>query len=101
MSTHMARETREAPEVVGRLLEANRAGLAEFGRLVTRPSHFVTCARGASDHAASYFKHLAEILLGVRCCSIGASVVSVYGVGLRLHCTILITASSRARVLTF
>lgn len=99
MNTHMARETAEAPEVVARLLDAGRPGLAEFGRLVAarRPSHFVTCARGSSDHAASYFKYLAEILLGVPCCSIGASVVSIYDAPLHLRDTILVTTSQSGR----
>ncbi len=91
----MARETQEAPEVAARLLEANKTALAEFGRLVAvrKPSHFVTCARGSSDHAASYFKYLAEIQLGIPCCSIGASVVSIYSAHLHLRDTILITTS--------
>ncbi len=99
MSTLMARETQEAPEVAARLLEANKAALVEFGRLVAarRPSHFVTCARGSSDHAASYFKYLGEILLGIPCCSIGASVVSIYSARLHLRDTILITTSQSGR----
>ena len=93
--THMARETAQAPDAVAALLEANRAGLAEFGHLVRArdPSHFVTCARGSSDNAASYFKYLAEILLGIPCCSIGASVVSIYEARLRLRGTVLVTTS--------
>jgi glutamine---fructose-6-phosphate transaminase (isomerizing) len=93
--THMARETAEAPEAVARMLATNRAALAELGRLyrAKKPSHIVTCARGSSDCAASYFKYLIEITLGLPCCSIGASVVSVYDAKLALRDTVLLTIS--------
>ena len=65
--THMARETAEAPEAVARMLSTNRAALKELGRLYRdrKPSHIVTCARGSSDHAASYFKYLIEIIRSI------------------------------------
>ena len=94
-TTLMARETAEAPEAVARVLAQNRQALAEFGAMVRtrRPSYFLTCARGSSDHAASYFKYLSEIELGLPCCSVGASVVSIYGTRLNLRDTVLITIS--------
>jgi glutamine---fructose-6-phosphate transaminase (isomerizing) len=97
--TAMARETAEAPEAVARMLSANRNALKEIGRLyrTRKPSHIVTCARGSSDHAASYFKYLAEIRLGLPCCSLGASVVSVYGAKLALRDTLLLTISQSGR----
>ena len=63
--THMAREIAEAPEVVARMLATNAKALTELGRLYRerKPSHVVTCARGSSDCAASYFKYLIEITL--------------------------------------
>jgi glucosamine--fructose-6-phosphate aminotransferase (isomerizing) len=95
LETHMAREIAEAPEAVARMLDVNAPALAELGRLYAerKPSHIVTCARGSSDCAASYFKYLIEITLGLPCCSIGASVVSVYGARLALHDTLLLTIS--------
>ncbi len=97
--THMARETAEAPEAVARMLATNRHALAELGRLYRerKPSHIVTCARGSSDHAASYFKYLIEITLGRPCCSVGASVVSVYGAKLALSDTLLLTISQSGK----
>jgi len=94
-TTLMAAETAEAPQVVARMLVQNRAELAELGKLVRgrAPTHFVTCARGSSDHAASYFKYLSEIVLGVPCCSMGASVVSIYDAPLKLRDTLLLTVS--------
>jgi glutamine---fructose-6-phosphate transaminase (isomerizing) len=83
--TLMAQEARDAPQAVARFLAHNRATLAEIGkRLQSRPPPgLLTSARGSSDHAASYFKYLAEIQTGVPCASIGASVVSVYGTKLK------------------
>jgi glucosamine--fructose-6-phosphate aminotransferase (isomerizing) len=95
LATHMAGEIAEAPEAVARMLATNAKALAELGRLYAerKPSHVVTCARGSSDCAASYFKYLIEITLGLPCCSIGASVVSVYGARLALRDTLLLTIS--------
>lgn len=97
--TDMAREVAEAPEAVARMLAHNRAGLAELGKLyqTRKPSHIVTCARGSSDCAASYFKYLIEITLGLPCCSVGASVVSVYGARLALRDTLLLTISQSGK----
>jgi glutamine---fructose-6-phosphate transaminase (isomerizing) len=93
--TDMAREIAQAPEAVARMLTTNRTALAELGRLYRegKPTHIVTCARGSSDCAASYFKYLIEITLGLPCCSLGASVVSVYGARLALRDTLLLTIS--------
>ena len=93
--THMAREIAEAPEAVARMFATNAKALAELGRLYRerKPSHIVTCARGSSDCAASYFKYLIEITLGLPCCSVGASVVSVYRARLALRDTLLLTIS--------
>jgi glucosamine--fructose-6-phosphate aminotransferase (isomerizing) len=97
--THMAREIAEAPEAVARMLAVNAKALAELGRLYRerKPSHIVTCARGSSDCAASYFKYLVEITLGLPCCSVGASVVSVYGARLALRDTLLLTISQSGK----
>jgi glucosamine--fructose-6-phosphate aminotransferase (isomerizing) len=91
----MAREAAEAPAVVAAMLERNRAMFAEIARLLEkrRPSYILTSARGSSDHAASYFKYLSEICLGLPCCSIGASVVSIYRAELKVRDTILLTIS--------
>lgn len=93
--SHMGRELREAPDAVARFLEANGKALAGLGaRLRAAPPPFViTSARGSSDHAAGYFTYLAEIVLGVPCCSIGASVVSVYGAELKAQGALAVTIS--------
>lgn len=91
----MARETAEAPEVVARLMRDCRPAVAELERLFTsrRPTHLVTSARGSSDHAAHYLKYLCEILLGLPCASVGASVASVYGARLDLEGCIVTAVS--------
>ena len=91
----MEQEAREAPQAVARFLETNAAGLAEFGKRLrgNPPSVILTAARGSSDHAATYFKYLIEILLGVPCASIGASVASVWHSELKLHNTVCVTIS--------
>ena len=98
-SSAMARETAEAPEAVARMLERNGPALAEVGRLFRKrnPAFIVTCARGSSDHAASYLKYLSEIELGLPCCPLGASVASIYAARLNLRDSILITVSQSGK----
>jgi glutamine---fructose-6-phosphate transaminase (isomerizing) len=95
MMSHMAQEAREAPEAVARFLDCNSKVIAELGsRLRALSPHVVlTSARGSSDNAAGYFKYLTEILLGVPCASIGASVVSVYGAKLKVKGALCLTIS--------
>jgi glucosamine--fructose-6-phosphate aminotransferase (isomerizing) len=93
--TFMAQEAREAPEAVARFLTQNGTLLRDIGQRLTRldPHVIITSARGSSDHAAAYFKYLAEIMTGVPCASIGASVVSVYASPLRLKSGFALTIS--------
>jgi glucosamine--fructose-6-phosphate aminotransferase (isomerizing) len=95
----MARETAEAPEAVARMLDRNRRAIDDLAGLYRKrkPAYFITCARGSSDHAASYFKYLSEIGLGLPCSSVGASVVSVFGARLDLRDTMLVTISQSGR----
>ena len=95
MISHMARETLEAPEVVAQLMRRNGAALGELRRLYAarKPSHIVTVARGSSDQAAGYFKYLVEILLGIPCASVGASIVSIYDRSLALRDCIVVAIS--------
>lgn len=76
----MAREAAEAAAVARRQIARCGDGFAELGaRLRRRPPRFVvTCARGSSDHAASYGKYLIETELGRAVASLGPSIASVY-----------------------
>jgi glucosamine--fructose-6-phosphate aminotransferase (isomerizing) len=97
--SHMAREAAEAPEAVARFLKRNRNALVEIGaRLRLKPPPvIITSARGSSDNAAGYFKYLTEILTGVPCSSMGASVVSVYGAKLQLKNGLCVTVSQSGK----
>ncbi|HKQ95632.1 MAG TPA: SIS domain-containing protein [Aestuariivirgaceae bacterium] len=99
MTTAMARETMEASDAVGRGLEANAAALADLARRLAAkpPAVVVTSARGSSDHAASYLKYLVEILIGIPCSSMGASVVSIYEAPLKVQDALVLTVSQSGR----
>jgi glucosamine--fructose-6-phosphate aminotransferase (isomerizing) len=76
----MAREAAQAAVCARRQIDRCASGFAELGeRLRRRPPRFVvTCARGSSDHAASYGKYLIETELGRPVASVGPSIASVY-----------------------
>ena len=79
--TLMEAEALAAPDAVARMLAANRDAI---GRIVARlaaepPAVVVTCARGSSDHAATYAKYLIETLTGTPTASAAPSVASIYG----------------------
>ncbi len=76
----MATETAEAPHAVERMLMENNAACLDLAqRLKPSPPHLiVTCARGTSDHAATYAKYLMETRLGIPVASAAPSVSSVY-----------------------
>jgi glutamine---fructose-6-phosphate transaminase (isomerizing) len=97
--SHMAREAAESPEAVARFLDCNSKSLVEIGaRLRLKPPPvIITSARGSSDNAAGYFKYLTEILTGVPCCSMGASVVSVYGAKLQARDGFCLTISQSGK----
>ena len=79
--SRMFAEAAEAAEVVARQLTLNRDVLASAGEeLRGRPPRAVlTCARGSSDHAATYLKHLIETRVGVMVASLSPSIASIYG----------------------
>ena len=76
----MLLEAAEAANVVRVQLERNAAALATLGAKLrlTPPRAVVTCARGSSDHAATYAKYLIEASTGVLTSSAAPSVSSIY-----------------------
>jgi glutamine---fructose-6-phosphate transaminase (isomerizing) len=76
----MAQEAAQSADAARRQIEQCAGSFAALGaRLRLRPPRFViTCARGSSDHAASYGKYLIETTLGRAVASVGPSVASVY-----------------------
>lgn len=93
--TRMRDEALETPQAVARFLDRNGPALADLGARLRAapPACLFTNARGSSDHAATFFKYLAEIVLGVPVASVGASVVSVYGARLRVAGGLCLTIS--------
>lgn len=94
-STLMLREASQAPEVVRAQLAANAARLARLGgRLRNAPPRaIVTCARGSSDHAATFARYLIETRLGLLTSSAAPSVSSVYEASPDLAGTVLLAIS--------
>ena len=80
-STRMFAEAAEAADVVARQHAANMDAVRRLGaRLRTNPpSGVITCARGSSDHAATFAKYLIETRAGVLTTSAAPSIASVYG----------------------
>lgn len=76
----MALEAAQSADAARRQIQQCASSFAELGeRLRQSPPRFVvTCARGSSDHAASYGKYLIETTLGRVVSSVGPSVASVY-----------------------
>ncbi len=95
LATQMSVETKEAPNAVGRMLLNNKAACMDLGaKLRASPPKFVaTCARGSSDHAASYAKYLIETQIGIICASAAPSIASVYGVEVKMDGALFIAIS--------
>ncbi len=79
-STLMYKEAAQAAQVVHDQLLANADLMERLGERLRAlaPSVVVTCARGSSDHAATFAKYLIETRLGVPTSSAAPSVSSVY-----------------------
>ncbi len=78
--TLMEQEAGEAATAVAAMLAANREAFAAIGRRLraSPPAAVVTCARGSSDHAATYAKYLIETMTGTPTASAALSIASLY-----------------------
>ncbi len=78
--TLMFAEASEGGAAVKRFLDYNRATLAQLGNHLRAhpPLSVTTCARGSSDHAATFAKYLIEAALGVPTSSAALSISSIY-----------------------
>src|SRR5713226_9548164 len=95
----MARELREAPQILRSQPQMLAAPLAELvARLRRRPpSLVVTCARGSSAHAATFAKHLMELNLGLPVAAAAPNIASVYLRRLRLAGQLFLSISQSGR----
>ena len=94
-STIMFREAAQAPEAVRAQLAANAAQITRLAERLraTPPRAVVTCARGSSDHAATFARYLIETHLGLLTSSAAPSVSSVYATATDLAGTLMLTIS--------
>lgn len=97
--SNMALEASQAAASARLQIARCGAAFAELGeRLRKRPPRFVvTCARGSSDHAASYGKYLIETELGRAVASVGPSIASVYSRPLELEDCLFVTVSQSGK----
>jgi len=91
----MYSEAAQAPTVVRAQLAANAARVAHLAEQLRQapPRAVVTCARGSSDHAATFARYLIETRLGVLTSSASPSVSSVYEVTPDLVGTVMLAIS--------
>lgn len=80
-TTKMFAEASEAGGVVARQIAANDAALRMLVKRlrILDPKVIFTCARGSSDHAASFAKYLFETHVGIPTLSHAPSISSIYG----------------------
>lgn len=101
MQSRLVTEARQASDGARRQLERCADAFAELGaRLRASPPPFIaTCARGSSDHAASYGKYVLETTVGRLVASVGPSVASMYQrepVGIRGALVLAVSQSGRS-----
>lgn len=94
-NTRMYREAAQAPEVVREQLQGNGVRTTRLAeRLRAQPPRaVVTCARGSSDHAATFARYLIETRLGLLTSSAAPSVSSVYAARPDLAGTLVLAIS--------
>ncbi len=94
-ATHLFAEARQSAATVAEQLRTNSGIVEELAELLhAHPPHaVVTCARGSSDHAATYAKYLIETRLGVLTSSAAPSVSSVYAAKADLRNTLTLAIS--------
>jgi glutamine---fructose-6-phosphate transaminase (isomerizing) len=96
--TNMFREAAEAADAVARQEQAE-AALKRIGAALRArsPSVVITCARGSSDHAATFAKYAIETRIGVPVASAAPSVASVYASRLRADGAVCLAISQSGR----
>lgn len=98
-STQMFLEARSASEAVRAQLCEDSREIEAIGAMLRKlaPRATVTCARGSSDHAATYAKYLIETRARVLTASAAPSVSSVYGIDQDLRGCLFIAISQSGR----
>jgi glucosamine--fructose-6-phosphate aminotransferase (isomerizing) len=95
----MFQEAAQAGPVARRQLDANAVIVARLAKRLREapPRVVVTCARGSSDHAATFAKYLFETRLGILVASAAPSVASLYGARFDLRDALFLAISQSGR----
>src|SRR5450755_461765 len=95
----MFEEASDASNAVRAQLQQDGARIAAVGAAIRAlaPRAVITCARGSSDHAATYAKYLIETHTRVLTASAAPSVSSVYGITQDLNGCLFIAISQSGR----
>src|SRR6185437_5625158 len=98
-TTLMYAEAAESAAVVAKQLRANASLIEEIGNTLraSPPRAIVTCARGSSDHAATYARYLIETRAHVLTSSASPSISSVYGIRQDLRGCVFLAISQSGR----
>ena len=93
--THLFEEAAQAADTVRVQLRTNTEIMERLGERLRRhrPYAVVTCARGSSDHAATFAKYLLETRVGILTSSAAPSVSSVYLAKADLRSTVMLAIS--------
>jgi len=97
--TRMFVEAQSASDAVRAQLREDAGELKKVARAIRAlaPRAVVTCARGSSDHAATYAKYLFETRARVLTASAAPSVASVYGIRQDLSASLFVAISQSGR----
>lgn len=93
--TAMFREAASGPAVADRVASLSGVRIAALAMRLRQlnPALVTTCARGSSDHAATFAKYLIETMLGLPVASHAPSMTSVYKRQLKLERTLFLAIS--------
>ncbi len=99
MSTYMAKEILDIPNVIERQQDANASTLIALAEYLkkARPSQIITLGRGSSYNASIYGKYLFEIGLGIPVSVAAPSLASIYEHPLKSDNAILIVTSQSGK----
>ena len=91
----MYREAAQAPYAVREQLHANAARVERLAERLRQspPRALLTCARGSSDHAATFARYLIETRIGILTSSAAPSVSSLYDAAPDLSGTVMLAIS--------
>lgn len=97
--TLMYAEAAQTADVVTTQFSRNQAVIATLAEDLRRnpPPFVATCARGSSDHAATYAKYLFETQLGIVTASASPSIGSVYEVKQKLEGALYLVISQSGK----